>query len=382
MSMMVNFSAAALGTVLAATSPAWGQSPFAATVIDFSPAPGQFVNYSAFNDPAETLGPPTGGGTDAQDNSSLVSLGGFGGSITLAFDHTVMDQAANPRGLDAIVFGNAFWYGGNPNRRWAECGHLEISRDVNSNGQADDPWYLIPGSHLTDWPGQFETQTWDDDVGDPTYPPANPNWIPPGRTGTWTTSGYRLPAAVFERDPPVVENPNGLDATLEGIFGYADYSPTLLLGDLDGDNLVDDPTMSPEDFYTVPDDPFEVGITPASGGGDAFDVAWAIDPLTGAPAGLEGFDYIRITCAVNYLTQYLGELSTEIDAVADVGPGPMGDGDWDGDVDNDDLAVFVDCTTGPGTPLGPPGCRVMDFDGDDDVDLGDFAAWQLAFAVP
>jgi len=360
-----------------AVSRATADSPFAVAVVEFAPAPGQFVNQPGFMDPVRALGAPVGAGTSEQGNQSVVSLGGFGGSITLAFDHPVSDAAANPRGLDAIVFGNAFWFGGDPNRHWAECAYLEISRDANSNGLADDPWYLIPGSHLTDPVGQYEVQTWDDDLGDTTYPPLNPAWLPPGASGTWTTAGYRLPPAVF--DTQVLDNPNGPEAVEEGGWGYAEFGPTLILGDLDADNVVDDAGMTAADFYTVPDDPFEVGLTPGSGGGDAFDIAWAIDPGTGLAAGLDEFDFIRVTNGVNHLTQLFGEISPEIDAVADVAPGPMGDGNWDGAVDLADLPVFLDCLVGPDVALGSVGCRVMDFDGDDDVDVQDYGRWQIAF---
>ncbi|MCP4247435.1 MAG: hypothetical protein GY778_10345 [bacterium] len=328
------------------------------------------------DDPARALGPPQGGGTASPGNSSLVSLGGFGGSITLAFDHTVFDDPANPFGLDAIVFGNAQWVGGDPNRPWGEGGTIEISRDVNSNGLADDAWYLIPGSHLPDPVGQFEVQTWDDDFGDPTYPPGNPAWLPAGQSGVWATQGYRLPTEVF--DTLVLENPNGPSATTEGIYGYADHTPTLILGDLDGDNLVDDAAMEPATFYTAPDDPYVVGITPGSGGGDAFDIAWAIDPVTAQPAGLTGLDFVRITNGVNYLAGVFGEVSPEIDAVADVRPELMGDADADGDLDLDDWSVLYGCLTGPDV-VPPAGCSVFLWDGDSDVDLVDVAGFQAAF---
>lgn len=354
-------------------------NPFAATVIDYAPAPGQLVNDPAFNDPARALGPPVGGGTLTPNNNDLVSLGGFGGSITLAFDHTVTDDAANPLGLDAIVFGNAFWVGGNANAHWAECAHLEICRDVNGNGQPDDdePWYLIPGSHIAEPAAQFETQGWDDDVIDATYPPAQAGWLPPGQTGVWATHAFRLPPDVFEH--PVVSNPNGPNAENEGIYGYADYGPTLLLGDTDGDNVVDDTTVTPAAFYTVPDDPLTVGVRPGSGGGDAFDIAWAIDAETGAPADLDGFDFLRVTNATNAINGPQGEMSAEIDAAADVAPGLMGDADADADIDLADFAVFSGCVTGP--PVGgvPRACRTMDFDFDGDVDLIDFAGFQVVF---
>jgi hypothetical protein len=303
-------------------------SDFATRVVSYDPAPGQFVLNPTFNDPSRALGAPIGGGTRAADHSKLVSLGGFGGSITLAFDQMVLDDAHNPLGLDAIVFGNAIWAAGNANRRFAECAIIEISRDVNANGLADDPWYLIPGSHLGSppTPGQVFTQTWDDDFDDTTFPPASPAWIPEGRAGRWDTYGFRLPHAPFATGVGgVVVNPNGPSASVEGVWGYGDTSPTLILGDTDADNEPDDSAVTPEEFYTVPDDPLAVGVGPGfgtragrGGGGDAFDIAWAIDPVSGAPADLIGFDFIRISTGVVRIDPLLGETSAEIGGAADV----------------------------------------------------------------
>jgi len=62
-----------------------------------------------------------------------------------------------------------------------------------------------------------------------------------------------------------------------------------------------------------------------------------------------------------------------------------GDGDCDLDVDLDDYLLFVDCLAGPDTLPAPTltdekTCRtVFDFDGDTDVDLADFTAFQDGF---
>jgi hypothetical protein len=348
-------------------SSATAQSPFATAVVDYRPAPGQFVNNELFNDPGKALGRPYGGGFEEPGNSSLVTLGGFGGSITLAFDHTVMDDPANPFGVDAIVYGNALWVSSDPNRRWVEGGMIEISRDANGNGLADDPWFLIPGSHIADPAGQYETQSWDDDIADLTYPPEDALWLPPGESGAWTTAAYRLPA-IFE--VTVMENPLGLDAEDEGVFGYADCSPTMDLPD----------GALAEEFYTRPDYPLRVGLTPGCGGGDAIDIAWAVDAVTGEPTGLEGFDFLRVTTAVNVVIMPFGELSPEIDAVADVEEGQFGDAENDGDVDFDDVSLAVGCIWGPGVAMPTCPCRVMDFDQDADVDLSDVAELQVVFA--
>lgn len=292
--------------------------PFATRVIEYAPAPGQFISDPTFNDPIRSLGPPLGGGTSAPNNESVVTLGGFGGVLVLGFDHTVEDHPLNPLGLDAIVFGNAYWVGGNPDRHWAECATIEISRDDNSNGLADDTWYLIPGSHLAT-PVLLDSVTW---------------------AGGVTTYAYELPDMPF--GATVVVNPVA-DTQNEGIYGYAEYSPTLFLGDLDGDDLVDDDEMSPEMFYTVPDNPFEAGLTPGSGGGDAFDIAWALDPETGKPANLVGFDFVRLTTPLHIILPAIGEKSAEIDAVADVEADTTGDADTDGDLDLVDASALQHC---------------------------------------
>ena len=356
-----------------ATNESGPDSHFGAAVISFDPAPGQWVNNPVYFDATRALGSPFGDDPSQPNNGSLVSLGGFGGSITLAFDHTVLDDPANPFGLDAIVYGNALWSSGNPNRHWAECGVIEISHDVNDNDLADDPWYLIPGTHVAPSPSQYEVHTWDDNLSDNTWPPFSPpatvDWIPPGNSGTWTTQGYHLPAAIF--DQSIVVNPLGSDATEEGIWGYADFAPTMALPV--GDDV--------EIFYTRPDNPFAVGITDGAAGGDAFDIAWAVDPNTWLPANLAGFDFIRIRTAVDLVlvNPPLGELSTEIDAVADVAEGTFGDTENDGDIDGDDWLLAEDCFSGVGGTIPPAPCRVLDFDQDGDLDLADVIDFQASF---
>ena len=98
--------------------------------------------------------------------------------------------------------------------------------------------------------------------------------------------------------------------------------------------------MPPELFYTVPDDPFTVGIDAGASGGDAFDISWAVDPLTWLPANIQSFRYIRLTTAVDIRQLgVLGEISAEIDAVADARS--YGDINGDGQVDYTDFELFT-----------------------------------------
>lgn len=58
--------------------------------------------------------------------------------------------------------------------------------------------------------------------------------------------------------------------------------------------------------------------------------------------------------------------------------------DHNGDdrIDNPDTIGFVECMTGPALEGVGPGCEVVDFNENDNVDLRDFAAYQQAFMTP
>jgi len=341
--------------LVVAVTTARAESPFATLVVEYRPAPGQFVHNPLFNDPQSALGPPSGGGTSTPNNESIMTLGGFGGYIVLAFDHTVLDDPMNAFGVDAIVFGNAHWVSGNSQRHWAECATIEISLDENGNDESDDVWYLIPGSHLPN-PLAVWRKAWLDDGAQ-----------------TWA---FELPADIFS--PVPLMNPN-TDGVNEGIYGYAEYTPTLVLGDTNSDNIVDAPSISAEEFYARPDDPLTVGITPRSGGGDAFDIAWAVDPATGNAAELHGFDFVRITTGVEFDKPPFGERSAEIDAVADVAPDPFGDTDEDVDIDLLDVAQLQLCFAG--TP-SDDGCDHLDEDADGAIGLDDLVVFVQRMTGP
>lgn len=118
------------------------ESPFAAEIVDFQPGTGAVPGYDL---PESTLGEPTRttGGTlfteavtpfqPAWLPEEIVSLG-IGGSITLAFDHEVLDEPGNPFGIDLLVFGNAFctdpsYPQGVCGGSYSEGGRIEVSLD-------------------------------------------------------------------------------------------------------------------------------------------------------------------------------------------------------------------------------------------------------------
>ncbi|MEM1071365.1 MAG: GC-type dockerin domain-anchored protein [Planctomycetota bacterium] len=309
----------ALGTLLATAPLACHAQHFADRVLDYSPAAGQFVTDPAFNDPDRALGPP-GMGTPIEPGlDSLVTLGGFGGSITLAMPFTVFDDPRNRLGLDAIVFGNAFYVAGDPNRRFAEVGLIEIAPDANSNGLADDIFYPIAGSQGTTLP------------------------LPPELNG------------------PVVEPPPGFPDGVEFVFGYADTTPTAALP----------AGADPASFFTIPDDPTTPGIDEDTAGGDAFDIRWAVLPGTLTRAEIDRFDFIRVTTAVDVPSGIFGEVSTEIDAVADAAPPCPADVNADGAVTDSDFFAWVTAFI-----AGDP---VAEQNGDGLITDSDFFAWVTQF---
>jgi prepilin-type N-terminal cleavage/methylation domain-containing protein/prepilin-type processing-associated H-X9-DG protein len=281
--------------------------PWADQVIDYS-ATSPVAGYTT---PGVALGPPRGLGpsdplNDENGIKTVVSLGvptvSNRGRLVLMFNTPVTDDPLNPFGLDFIVYSNAFWVGGNFQRKFEEPAIVEISDDGLN-------WFLIPGSRAFSYAGGALPLV-SEAAGD-----------------TNLLGGQALFLA------GAITNPNTLDvatgpSTEEYNWGYAELSPTLA------------PYL---DNYVRPDDPRAVGMTARSGGGDALDIAWAI-AQDGSPAGLTQCRYIRLSPFVSR-SMSVGTASPEIMAVADVAPNV--DGDGDGILDDYELRV---AGSDPGRP--------------------------------
>ena len=105
-------------TLLLAVCSVGAHGQYAARVVDHVPGEGGGPGYG---DPTSTLGQPTRmsglpGITDsavtpfqpAYMGSELLTLG-RGGRLVVAFEQPVLDDPANPHGIDLLVFGNAFF---------------------------------------------------------------------------------------------------------------------------------------------------------------------------------------------------------------------------------------------------------------------------------
>jgi hypothetical protein len=315
--------------ILLSAASVWASDPWADYVVEFNQTIGQHVGDEALSDSTAALGAPNYRGEYDSQTYAILSLG-QGGHIVLGFDQPVIDDRLNPEGYDFIVFGNAMWHGGTFGYKWIEPAYIEIAQDVDGNkmydSQIDGPFYLL---------------------------------LPP----------YKRPAELaptqvteFDTDPYNFFGDTG--NTVTPLAGYADITPSLRLGDIDADNVVEVPNMDTAAFYTVPDrhaDPDDTttwAIDPGSGGGDAFDIKWAVEvdryedttafiaegvwgsssdqyysPIVGTPipkldqygqpvgANIDRFTFIRIVDAVpNDFQELWGDIDSEIDAVADVAP--------------------------------------------------------------
>ena len=201
---LVGFLAMAVGCLAACMAAA---DPWADAVIEYAP----LSAASGYDDPDEALGPPSGGGPSTPDNSSVVSLGTCSesdrGYLVLSFDDPVLDDPANPFGLDCIVYSNAFWVGGNSQRKFQEPALIEVSEDVNGDGLANDPWYLIPGSRSYSYA-------------------AFPMVVEPA--GISNASPNELVLAGNITNPNLLLDSDSSNDNIEYNWGYAEMSPTLV----------------------------------------------------------------------------------------------------------------------------------------------------------
>jgi len=272
-----------------------------AEIIEYTPAPGQFINTAS--------GSPGAALSLTAEDGGLVSLGSFGGYIILRSSSPIENDPDNPYGVDFTIFGNAMSH-------WSEPGIVAVMKDENGNGNPDETWYELAGSDhffpstLSDYQISY-TNPYSDEAADihwgdnqgatglllknnfqrqPYYP--DPNEFPAIDESKCEFEGTHIKPVLDFSNPARYES-------YKRRFGYAD------------NNMRIDPTNP------LPDDPYTQGSQ--NSGGDGMDISWAIDE-TGAYVDLDKIDFIKVYTAVNADGGYLGELSTEISNLVDVAP--------------------------------------------------------------
>ena len=251
-------------------------------VFEYMPAPGQFVNEL----------PKYESGDDAQSmadkclnalltDGQMITLGAFGGYITVGFDAPVR----NLEGPDFRIDGNAIINGAEPAVVW-------VSTDVNKNGQPDDVWYEIYGSEQKE------------DRATPAY-----------------TIRYGKPLA-DDGDSDWIGSDDLTGSVKHNNFHKQPYYPQWYANDTVSftATLLPDNMKQNGSLWVMP--AFEYGYAdnwPNSDTNSAFDIEWAVKP-DGTPAQLHQIDFIKIQNAVIGWNKLTGEQSTEITSITNLNP--------------------------------------------------------------
>ncbi len=250
-------------------------SMYVTTLFEFLPAPGQFINKSLGDlASAESI----------LGKRGMVSLGAWGGYVVLGFDHTVK----NREGDDIMVYGNA-------SAIFSEPGIIYVMQDENGNGQPDDTWYEIAGS---DFGKEGYIRDYEVTYSRPTAAKADIPWKDNrGNTGVIARNNFHVQDHYY---PEWVKED---EYTLKGTH-------------LSGGNI----DMSNPRFITSL--PLEFGYADNKVGGDMIDLSNAVDK-DGKKISLSGIDFIKIQTGIQANMGWLGELSTEVEAVADLSLVPI-----------------------------------------------------------
>lgn len=273
------------------TSPA-----FANKVWEYIPAPCQYMNTSttAYKE-GYTTAQVLAYATELIKGQSLLSLGGFGGSITLGFDHTIRNVSGE---YDFKIYGNAYYdmYGtatGKPGGS-SEPGIVLVSKDTNGNGKPDDEWYELAGS-------EYQSDKVIRDYQITYYRPsplsADVKWKDnQGKEGYVLRNTYHQQASYY---------PEWMDDEIT-------FSGTRL-----PDNAVNEGTAASQHWVSYCFDWGYADNHPNNTEYSKFKIDWAVD-ANGNQVQLDGIDFIKIYCAVNQDCGWMGEASTEISTIEDL----------------------------------------------------------------
>lgn len=246
-------------------------------IIEYTPAPGQFINepQSGFN------GETTADGACAYAERRLaegnyVSLGGWGGMLVARFDEPV------PAGDDYEL-----WVRGNTFDGSSEPGIVYVMQDTNGDGLPNDTWYELRGSEFDrsdreytityQRPAQPDADiAWRDNRGGEGVVARNGHHTQESYFPAWvggdalTFSGTLLPSNI-------TESGDGLYVMVAFGWGYADNASSRDL--VSGINCLRIANAVTED---------------------------------GAPANLTQVDFIKVQTGVRDTRPNIGEISTEV----------------------------------------------------------------------
>ena len=283
-------------------------SPYITKVLEYRPAPGQFVNTMPQYKEGDTQATMNEKALNAIGNNTkgMITLGGYGGYVTVGFDHTIRNaKDAN----DFLVLGNAF-------ENSSEPGIIKVAYDVNQNGQPDEEeWFEIAGSAH--------------------HAPKQETWYEPAKQAGNSVETYRDYSITYKKpakEPTTNEekenyifwedNKGHKGYKVMNQFHPQPYYPQWI----EEEQLVFTGTCLPQNGINQGTDKnfvlpsFTYGYAdnyPNDAAKAAIDIDWAVDK-NGNPANLPGVDFIKIYTGVNQENGWLGENSTEVCGVTDL----------------------------------------------------------------
>ncbi len=251
------------------------------SVCQYMPAPGQFVGEMPKYEEGDDSLSMADKCLELLQKGEMITLGGFGGYVTIRFKKTVF----NLTGVDFRIDGNAFAGSSEPGVVW-------VSADVNGNGKPDDPWYELYGSEQA-----------------------------AGRSTQAYTVTYTKPSA-SNVDTPWIGSDGREGSILYNSYHNHYYYPMWY----DTDTKAFTGTLLPENMYQEGTkwvmSSFEYGYVDNlsnSPENSSFDIDQAHDS-NGLPVHLDNIRFIRIQCAAIGCNRVTGEQSTEVSTIYNLHP--------------------------------------------------------------
>ena len=251
------------------------------SVCQYMPAPGQFVGEMPKYETGDDALSMARKCLELFEKGDMITLGGFGGYVTVRFEKTVY----NLSGADIRIDGNAFQGSSEPGVIW-------VSADENGNGKPDDPWYELYGSEQA-----------------------------AGRSTQAYTVTYTKPSSA-NQDTPWTGSDGREGSILFNSFHNHYYYPMWY----DTDTKAFTGTLLPENMHKEGNQwvmsSFEYGYVdnlPNSPENSSFDIDMARDG-DGMPVQLESIRFVRIQCAAIGCNNLTGEQSTEVSTIYNLHP--------------------------------------------------------------
>lgn len=279
-------------------------SPYISKVLEYRPAPGQFVNEL----PRFEVGNTEEDMRKKAENSivgkknELITLGGFGGYVIFGFDHMIENVEGK---CDFRVLGNAFGTSSNTAEGSSEPGVIMVAYDKNGNGKPDDDeWYEIAGSEYNNSTKSYQI----------TYYKPNSPKDPVASADPSISDAEYIRWEDNQSDAGYISK---LKSHTQNYFpNWINQNEMVFEGTRLPNNGVN--TGTEEQYWVLTS--YEYGYAdnaPNTDDQSAIDINWAVDK-NGNKANLKGIHFIKVYSGLNQQCGWIGETSTEVSGAIDL----------------------------------------------------------------